>query len=260
MWSEKVKILLVIGITLMSVVAVLMMERIPQDLNYHNFADKRTILGIPNMWDVLSNIPFVLFGGIGLASLMGKNLVFSEAIYRTIAWLFFAGLTLTGVGSIYYHLDPTNQTLVWDRLPMTISFMAIFNLVIALHIDAKIAKQCLWLLLLVGVFSVCYWYFTERIGMGDLRLYGLVQFLPMVLIPIIVSLFRTDRYKQRWIWVTAAIYISAKLAEHFDYQIYAALGLSGHSWKHIIAAFSGLSVLAVLKSIKRPISELNARQ
>jgi hypothetical protein len=35
--------------------------------------------------------------------------------------LFFAGVTAVGVGSTYYHLNPDNATLVWDRLPVSLS-------------------------------------------------------------------------------------------------------------------------------------------
>ncbi|MBT3812899.1 MAG: hypothetical protein HOE45_04700 [Gammaproteobacteria bacterium] len=35
-------------------------------------------------------------------------------------------LILVAAGSSYYHWNPNNQTLVWDRLPMTICFMSLF--------------------------------------------------------------------------------------------------------------------------------------
>ena len=33
---------------------------------------------------------------------------------------------LTGFGSSYYQWNPNDNTLFWDRLPMTLCFMAIF--------------------------------------------------------------------------------------------------------------------------------------
>lgn len=38
----------------------------------------------------------------------------------------FAGVLLTSAGSTWYHLAPTNDSLVWDRLPMTLGFMGLF--------------------------------------------------------------------------------------------------------------------------------------
>ena len=38
----------------------LFMAPIPQDINYHNFADGRTMFHISNFWNVLSNLPFFM--------------------------------------------------------------------------------------------------------------------------------------------------------------------------------------------------------
>ena len=44
--------------------------------------------------------------------------------------MLFLGIALTGFGSSYYHWDPNDRTLFWDRLPMALSFMAILAIVI----------------------------------------------------------------------------------------------------------------------------------
>jgi hypothetical protein len=44
---------------------------------------------------------------------------------------FFAGVGLTAFGSAYYHLEPTNDRLLWDRLPMTVAFMGLFAAVLS---------------------------------------------------------------------------------------------------------------------------------
>lgn len=49
---------------------VFLLSRIPQDLAYHNFADQRVLLGIPNCLNVISNFPFLLVGAWGLFMLM----------------------------------------------------------------------------------------------------------------------------------------------------------------------------------------------
>ena len=46
----------------LSLLALGLLDPIPQDLAYHNFADTRALFGLPNAYDVLSNIPFLLVG------------------------------------------------------------------------------------------------------------------------------------------------------------------------------------------------------
>ena len=59
-WNGRVLIL--IGFVALSLAAVLLLSPIPQDQGYHRFADGRSLLGIPNFWNVVSNLPFVLIG------------------------------------------------------------------------------------------------------------------------------------------------------------------------------------------------------
>ena len=51
--------------------------------------------------------------------------------------LVFIGLLLTAFGSSYYHLSPIKERLVWDRLPMTIAFMAMVAAIIAERISLR---------------------------------------------------------------------------------------------------------------------------
>jgi hypothetical protein len=37
-----------------------------QDQSYHQFADQRELFGIPNFWNVVSNLPFIAVGAVGL--------------------------------------------------------------------------------------------------------------------------------------------------------------------------------------------------
>jgi hypothetical protein len=71
----------------------------------------------------------------------------------------FLGIFLTGFGSAYYHLEPSDQTLFWDRLPIAIGTG-------------------------IGVFSLLLWRWT-----GDLRLYAWVQFFPCLALLLIFLLF-----------------------------------------------------------------------
>ena len=219
------------------------MNPIPQDKLYHKFADGRTLFQVANFWNVISNLPFLFVGAFALYKLhIHKSLVLQEAIKRAYIFLFF-GVALVAFGSGYYHLQPNNETLVWDRLPMTISFMALFSIIISEFVAIKIGKKLLFPLLILGLVSVLYWFFGEINGQGDLRLYALIQFLPMLIIPILLLLFDSSYTHIKGYWILLLCYILAKLFEHFDMQIFKSLGfISGHSLKHIVAAI-GLFVL-----------------
>jgi hypothetical protein len=160
-------------------------------------------------------------------------------------------MILTGFGSAFYHLSPANETLVWDRLPMTISFMAFFSFVISFHINQKLGAMALWPLLAVGMASVFYWSYTEGAGIGDLRFYAVVQFLPIILMPMILVMFPVSSYQQKYVWLLIALYVVAKLMENFDVDIYVFLGMGGHAIKHVVAAFSGIAFLLAVLSISR---------
>ena len=248
--DRTIKLNILLGLIFLLLVAVLFVDPIAQDPAYHQFVDQRSFWGIPNTWNVLSNLPFILVGLFGLISLRRIDLSAMAPIYPRIARIFFIGLALTGLGSGYYHLSPDNETLVWDRLPMTIAFMGFFCFVLAMHIGEGLGRRLLWPLIAVGASSVAYWAYSESIGAGDLRFYAIIQFLPMLLIPTLMLMFPTPSYRARYIWWVIIFYAAAKLSEHFDAGIYDLLGLSGHSLKHIIAAFSGIAFLAALKSIR----------
>ncbi len=222
-------------ISIIAVIALFFIEPIAQDSNYHNFIDKNKILNTPNFWNVLSNLPFLVVGFIALLQFNKLNLVDEMKLAYLI---FFVGIFLVGIGSGYYHLNPNNSTLVWDRLPMTIGFMALIAIIAAEYISIKLAKLILIPLLLAGLFSVLYWQYTESLGVGDLRFYGLIQFLPIVLIPIIILTHSSKFSPTKGYWQLLSAYVLAKLFEHFDQQIYQLFAgtISGHSIKHVVAA------------------------
>jgi len=229
--------LLLIGITIVLFVGLFLMAPIPQDLSYHQFADTQMMFGIPNFWNVISNLPFLLVGMIGLNALLNKQATGILTALNKIYITFFIGLIITALGSSYYHWSPNNATLVWDRLPMTISFIAFFSIILGENISVKFATRLFPLLLLIGVSSVIYWKITESNGVGDLRPYVLVQFLPVIMIPLILWLYPSPFNGQRYIVLVLVAYVFAKLLEHFDHQVLEQLGfMSGHPIKHVAAA------------------------
>ena len=115
----------IIGFTLLAFVSVFVLPSMPQPIAYHNFADHRHAYGIENFLDVISNLGFLLAGIIGLFIVFSGRAHFEFAGERWPFAVFFVGVLLTALGSGYYHLAPDNETLFWDRLPMTIAFMGL---------------------------------------------------------------------------------------------------------------------------------------
>ena len=226
-------------VSVFGIVVVSFLDPIAQNPEYHLFEDNRVVLGVPNFWNVISNLPFLIVGLTGMLAIHRSHKVLCIAEIKTAYSLFFLSVSLISLGSVYYHLAPDNGTLVWDRLPMTVAFMALLSIVIAEFISAHLGRLALWPLIIIGVSSVVYWYITERNGEGDLRLYALVQFLPMLVIPIILLFFKSTFTNISGYWYLLFAYSVAKVCEYFDEAIYGELHfLSGHSLKHLTAALA----------------------
>ncbi len=236
-----------IGILSVAVIGVLgFVPPIPQDPGYHDFADRRTWLGIANFLDVASNAGFLLVGALGIGSLSLGGGRFIDARERWPYLLFYATIFLTGVGSAYYHLAPDNARLVWDRLPLAAGFAALVAAQIGERIDVRAGLCALAPLLVLAIGSVFYWDWTERAGRGDLRVYGLVQFYSGALIGLMLLLFRSNYTRAGDLLVVLGLYVLAKLCEGLDRPIYALLGVSGHTLKHLVA---GLAVSWLLRML-----------
>lgn len=232
--------------------AVGLLPPIPQDPAYHGFADRRTVFGVPNAWNVLSNAGFLIVGWLGLHVLRADGRaapvfagVSGEQGRRAYSTLFVATL-LTGFGSAYYHLAPDNARLVWDRLPMTIGFMALLTAILGERVSARAARALFVPLLALGAFSVAWWGWSEARGAGDLRLYGLVQFGSLAVVLLVLALYRAPPSGTRYLVAALATYGVAKLFEAFDAAVYATGQIvSGHSMKHVLAA-TAIALVALM--------------
>ena len=227
-----------------TIVGVILLDPVPQDPAYHNFADDQAAFGIRNFLNVISNIFFLLIGSAGLWFLHGRDRVTIVNDIYPAYLVFFAGVTLTAFGSAWYHLAPANGSLFWDRLPMTLAFMSLFTIIIGEQVSAITAKRLFLPLLLVGAASVMYWAITESRGAGDLRFYAIVQFLPLLLIPLLLLLYRSPFERSGFFWGMIGLYAASKILEMLDRDIYELVRIfSGHSMKHVVAALAPLLFL-----------------
>lgn len=229
---------LVFVVLLIEIIVLVFQPSIAQNPEFHDFADKRTLLGISNFSNVVSNLGFIIVGLAALYKLLiSKTLCLIKGL-RTGYKIFFVGICLVTAGSAYYHLHPDNTTLVWDRAPMTIAFMALLSISFAEFMSPKIGRRLLWPLLLLGVGSVYYWSRTERTGHGDLRLYVIVQLTPICVLPVLLIAGKRT-FDTHWgYWLALGSYILAKIFELNDDLIYhwTFEVLSGHALKHVAVA------------------------
>jgi len=225
-------ILLICGWALAVLVLLKLAPPVAQNPSYHVFADRRTLLGIPNFWNVISNLPFAVVGVVGL--------------WKTRAlptWVLFSGVLLTCFGSAWYHQAPDDARLLFDRLPMTLGFMAIVAIAFGVALGPGWSERLVIPLAAGGAATVFWWRAT-----GNLTPYILVQFGAMlVLLWAVVS----DR-NLRGLWPALGWYLLAKLAESFDRPIYTVVPLSGHTLKHLLASLAAYSILQWWRARKNP--------
>lgn len=235
-------ILLVIAITGLG-----LLQPIAQNPAYHNYADSRTFWGIPYFWNVVSNLPMLFIGLYGLRQCIRYWSRRSAGVVRWIPVVLSAGIFITCFGSAYYHWAPSNETLLWDRLPMTLMFMSLLALLAHDYLGYRTGVAAFWVAVPLGIVSVLYWYFTETAGHGDLRPYALVQFFPILVAPVLILSFPGKVPYVRYFLLVLGWYILAKVCEHYDKPIYDALGFwSGHTLKHLLSAVGLIYVMKLL--------------
>jgi len=248
--SFQARLLALAAVLLVVVALAFFLPPIAQEPDYHRFADRRSLLGIPNLLNVISNASYAVISALGLLFVWRQRVqaAFTDLWERWAFGALFAGVGLTALGSSYYHLAPDNARLFWDRLPMTIAFLSLFVITIAERISEKAARLLLGPLLALGAASVVYWRQGELAGAGDLRFYGLVQYVPWLAIPLMAALFPPRYTRAADLFAAAGWYALAKLGEVFDAQIFALGGaVSGHTLKHLA---SGVAIYWILRMLR----------
>jgi hypothetical protein len=242
------RVALLITLTAAGLIGLLFVPPFAQDTTYHDFADQRKMGNVPHALNVLSNLPFVVFGLWGVTDLVRRRRPDLPAWQWWLFLILFVFVALTGFGSAYYHAQPDNDTLYWDRLPLTVVFMAFFCLILADRVSPAAGPWLLAPLILSGVGSVTYWHVTELRGAGDVRFYAFVQFFPILTIPLVLLFFPARRYRTQDLIAVLAWYLLAKLLELLDREVYSASGfVSGHTLKHLAASIGALWVWVLLR-------------
>tara|TARA_B100000676_G_scaffold14654_3_gene13177 strand:- start:8528 stop:9232 length:705 start_codon:yes stop_codon:yes gene_type:complete len=223
-----------------------------QENNYHQFADQRNYFGISNFLNVSSNIFIFLSGVLGFISLLSskellRRKTFTHLFERWPYIILFLCVIIVGITSAYYHLEPDNTRLTWDRIPIAIGISTLFSITLIERISIKFGLLILPFLILFGIGSVIYWYWGEQNSLGNLNYYIFIQFYSILGIVILGKYFPSRYNRNNDIFIVVTLYAIAKFLEIADHEIYN-LGrvISGHSLKHL---FVGLAVFWIIYSL-----------
>ena len=227
---------------------LLKLPALAQDFSYHEFADQRSYFGIPNFFNVASNAFFCLIGLWGFLTLIVQRDPLWRTGEKSLALLFTLALILTGLGSAYYHLNPSHYTLVYDRIAISLAFTSFFSYLITERLFHKLGLILSPLFIALGIFTVIYWYQTELLGIGDLRPYLLVQIVPLLALLLIPLLFPSPRRYDAYLYITFFLYLVAFAFELIDAPLFAVTknSVSGHTLKHLAAALGAIFLITYL--------------
>lgn len=216
----------------------------PQVQSYHQFADRRSWCGVPNAADVLSNLAFAYVGVFGAVRLVSDRRARFVPATEAGLWCIVIGIIATAFGSMWYHYDPNDATLVWDRLPLTVVFAGVLGAAAAQRLGNDIGQVVLAALLPIGIGSVVYWNLS-----GDLSLYLTVQFGGIAALALLLAITRGHDDPIPWLWLLGC-YVVAKVLEVEDRAIWDATAgaFAGHMFKHLVAAVACAAALWPLRS------------
>lgn len=215
---------------------------------YHDFADQRTLLGLPHALDVLSNLPFAAMGAWGLWWLRRVPLDRLGTAQRGLAVLFFVGLMATAFCSSSYHLDPHDAGLCIDRVGMSLAFAGLLGLAAADRIGTR-AGVALAALVAVAAPATA---LVAWLG-GNMTPWAVLQGGGLVLLAALALRRPQPRALGFSIIGVIAFYAVAKALELADAPVFALTQqlISGHSAKHLVAALAGWPVVRALQSLAR---------
>lgn len=238
-WQERATDQLPLVALVVLLAAAALLPKAMQDQAYHGFADQRSWLGIPRAADVLSNLLFALVGILGVFRLVsGEGKRFRQETERAL-WCIAIGLVGTAGGSAWYHLEPSDASLAWDRLPLIVVFAGVLAAALTQRFQGYPAQWGLPVLVFLGIVSVVYWSLT-----GNLAPYLAFQAGGILALLCIIVVKRNEADPFPWGWVIAW-YAFAKIAETWDRAIWdATRGLiAGHAIKHLFASMACAAAL-----------------
>ncbi len=251
--TRRAKIATLLALAALAVTCILLVPPVTRPAAYYQFADARTLLGVPHFMDVASGLPWLLVGMLGLLFVAHTPArqhggAFADGQERAAFGVLFGAIALIAFGSGYFHLTPSPATLLWDRLPMAVTFMSLFAIVLRERIGGPVARALLVPVVALGGGSGLQWHYTETLGSGDERLYGVVQFFPMIVLPILLLWVPAGAFSTRDLFLVLGIYTVSHLFEAADRPVFALTNgiISGHTMKHACAVVASIWLLRMM--------------
>jgi hypothetical protein len=213
--------------------------------SFHRYADQRAVLGIPHGLDVLSNLPFIV---VGVAMLVSLGRV-ADPLLRRLGRACAVATVAVGLGSAAYHVAPSDASLVLDWAPIAVLLVLLDALVIADRASRRLGMFAAVALPLLAIASVLAWYQGGGTAGGDMRGYLAVQAMGVALVPALLLLYPRGALRDRDLWLALAGFAAMRGLHAADGALLAAIGVSGHSLKHVVAA---LAAALALRSLPTP--------
>ena len=244
---SRIEIYLLVAL-LAALLGATLTPAVQQVAHYHAFADQRGGWGMPNVMDVLSNMPFAIAGLWGLWTVRRTQprVVPQELAHRPMAVLFFFGLLLTAVCSSLYHWCPDDAGLAIDRLGMVVAFAGLVGLALADRVSARAAWVGTGAMLLLGPVSVVVW-----ASYGNLLPWVVLQGGGMLLVLVLAVRSPVSGGWSVALGAVIAVYAVAKALELGDHAVFAWTHgvVSGHSLKHAVAALAAWPVIRAVHNV-----------
>ncbi|HRL01162.1 MAG TPA: hypothetical protein PK856_01930 [Vitreoscilla sp.] len=233
--------------------ALLATGHINQLAHYHDFADQTHWLMLPNGKDVWSNMGLILIGLWACYGLKRAHIPFTG---RISAYVLASAIVLTGLGSSYYHLQPNDFSLIWDRLPISLICAGLLGMVFQ-YTHQRSDGIVLSIAIIFAVLGVWYWHVS-----GDLRLYLGMQVFTILALPLWLWQARAPRAITLALLWAIGFYIASKVTEALDVQLFALSShiISGHTLKHLFATMAMACVVVAMRAmVLTPISASGVR-
>jgi hypothetical protein len=264
-WLEKLNFsqqLRKFGLFLFFVIAfsgIFLIAKISQNLEWVEFADRRSFIGVPNFGDVVSNIFIVWIAISGLRFVwesQQKSNAFEFAWERISPAVFFFGVLAKGLGSMWFHIEPNVAGIIWDQLPMTFVFLGIFGILIGDRIRSNTINELCGPLLFLTATSAGWWVWVKVNGDGlsDLGPYLFVQFFPSFTMSMVLIFFPGRYTHERDYWMVLVFYACSGFFGAYDWQTFDILKiLSGQSIEHVLLAGGAWQLLSMFQKRKRDL-------
>jgi hypothetical protein len=185
---------------------------------------------------VLSNLPFVVVAALAALHLARRS---TDAF----AWLACAGVAGIGLGSGGYHVAPCDALLALDWAPIVLALAWITAAVVADRHGRRAGVIAVVVGTSAALVAVAIWYLGGGTsGGGDMTAYVTVQ-LAGVALPLAVALSAPGRIRASHLAAALAGFLLARLFASRDAALLDAIGISGHSLKHVAAALAAAIAL-----------------